>query len=219
MLADLPQILELQGRAYRIFRWLNHALKWNRETLGGPHRDEPAEEARRWLLRNHLRVPEAERVEPAQLPTLANLFASFLVVSFQPQGGGRQIAGCDCGFCAVFAGDHFKLRALKKADRERAERFVMLTLAQLAEELGWPLRDEELRRFRREHALERELRLVTYGRDLLRRARFEASGPTGLVLWRELVPRGASPPRADDYFAAEQALVTALEAFAARLCE
>jgi hypothetical protein len=36
-------------------------------------------------------------------------------------------------------------------------------------------------------------------------------------LWRELVPRGAPAPRADDYFAAEQALVGALDAFAARL--
>jgi hypothetical protein len=217
MLGELPHVLELQNRAYRILRWLNHALKWNRETLDGPHLDEPAEVARRWLLRNHLRVPEAERVEPDELPMLANLFASLLVVSFQPQGGGRQIAGCDCGFCAVFAGDHFKPRSLRPADRERAEEWKMRTLGQLAEELGWPLTDDELRRFRREHGLERELALVSYGRDLLRRARFEASGPTGLVLWRELVPRGGPPPGADDYFAAEQALVGALDTFAAQL--
>jgi hypothetical protein len=221
----LRRTLQLQRKSYELLRWANQALKERRLKFADLHSNMSTwEAARSWIERNRSSLPSLARPDPDQIDEFAHLFASYLITSFRVAKQRRISDGCDCSFCSfLVAVPHLQAKAPTKLDCEVARTLKLVALQRLAEELELPLFAEETENFLREHPeIERDLALVTWALEVLRRGEFRGQGEPVLALWREIAWKENHPdrkfePTPERVLSAEARIADTLEkAYAAR---
>jgi hypothetical protein len=191
-------LLDLQRRSYALLRWIDGKVQSGTLPLGSLHGAlDASQAATEWLSRHAATLPADARPPEGKLPEFARLFASYLVTSFEVRPRKRVRAACGCELCAYFVEvPNLKARAPSKADRQIADELKLDCLEALAGEAGVPLFREELADILRSNAaLETPLALVTYVRELDRRAEFRGQGRPVLALWREFAWKNGRPMR------------------------
>lgn len=145
----------------------------------------------------------------------------YLTTSFELRSVKRVSDGCPCGFCTwLVAVPHLRARTPSNEDRRLAKELELDLLEELAAEEQLALFREELQALAgEEHTLARPLAMVTWVRELSRRAAFRGQGSPVLALWREFAWKGARPDRGfelttDAVLEAEASVRSALAAVA-----
>jgi hypothetical protein len=167
----------------------------------------------------------AARPPEGRIEAFAHVFASYLVTSFQVSSRRRVRAACGCELCAYFVdAPGLQVRAPSTQDRDIAQQLKLDCLEALAAEAEVPLFREELESLvASEQALQRPLALVTYARELDRRAAYRGQGRPVLALWREVAWKDGHLDRrfaltAEAVLEAEKAIRQGLRASADAMC-
>lgn len=194
-------------------------MTWGRLEFTDKHTGKnPTEIMRKWINNNTGAFPrtiEIQSVAKSEMNSFVNLALSFPIVSFEPMKGGELIAGCDCGFCAVYSRNSFTAKKVTSKDKVRADKFVNLVLNALSDHLGLALLPKEIAQFQKKHRhLNRSAMIVSYIFDLDKRTRFEVQSSEGLVLWRRLKKGPKFKITSEDYEEALAQLEKALIEFA-----
>jgi hypothetical protein len=214
----LQQALQLQRDSYELLLWANQQVKARRITLSQLHGNlNTHQAARSWIERNLASLPAGLRPAPDQVEQFAHLFASYLVTSFEP-GVASNPNACGCSFCGYLAvGPRLKARTPGEQDYELARKLKINALEQLALAIELPLFASELEVFLGEHPeLDRDVALVAWTLEILRRGEFRGQGVPVLALWREVAWKDGRPDKkfeatADRILAAEARIAAALE--------
>jgi hypothetical protein len=194
----LRETLQLQHKSYELLRWANRAVKEGRLKVAELHgKMSTFEAARSWIERNLSSLPPEARPAPDQVDEFAHLFASYLITSFQVAKQRWVSDGCDCSFCSyLIAVPHLRVKTPSRLDRELARKLKVLALERLALDFELPLFADELERFLAEHPeIERDLALVAWTIEVLRRGEFRGQGEPVLALWREVAWKDGRPDR------------------------
>lgn len=141
---------------------------------------------------------------------------SYLTTSFELASEKRVGHGCPCGFCSyLVAVPNLRARTPSARDQRLADQLKLDCLEELAAEQELALFRAELEPLLGEAPLRPALAMVTWARELARRAAFRGQGSPVLALWREFAWKGARPDRrfeltTEALMAAEEAVRTAL---------
>ncbi len=195
---QLDEILDLQRRSYALLRWIDAKVQSGTLPLGSLHGALDASHAADdWLSRNAASLPADARPPEGKLEKFAHLFASYLVTSFEVSAKKKIRTACGCELCSYLVDvPNLKVRAPSDLDRQIAEQLKLDCLEEAAAEAGVPLLRAELESLvGREPALGRPLAMVTYVRELARRAEFRGQGKPVLALWREVAWKGGRPDK------------------------
>lgn len=195
---DVDELLDLQRRSYALFRWVNDKVQTGTLRVDAMHGSlNGASASAEWLRRNAATLPTAARPPEGQLEQLGHIFASYLTTSFELRSVKRVSDGCPCAFCTyLVAGPNLGARAPSNEDRRIAKELELDLREELAAEETLALfREELLPLLREERALGRPLAMVTWVRELSRRAEFRGQGSPVLALWREFAWKNARPDR------------------------
>jgi hypothetical protein len=207
---SVRRAVDLQQRGYRLVRWLSTAIETRLLSFGQVHAALSFEEAARaWVLENHAALPSDCRPGLDDVPAFANLFASYLVTSFELVRGERRFSGgsCFCDYCScVMAASSLRPKKVAPADKVRARRLVVRYVSELARETGVSCGDDEAGRLADDEAWREPLALATYGWRLLRRLEGEFDGPEVLALWRRFAWTRTGAPKRDFVLTAEAIL-------------
>jgi hypothetical protein len=215
----LREALQLQRKSYQLLRWANKAVREGRLKVAELHGNmSTSQAAHSWIERNRSSLPPEARPEPGQIDQFAHLFASYLITSFQVTRQRWVSDGCACSFCSyLIAVPHLQAKTPSRLDREVARKLKVIALEKLALNAGLPLFAEEVERFLGEHAeLERDVALLAWTSEVLRRGEFRGQGEPVLALWREIAWKGGRPdrkfePTAEVVLAAEARIGEALK--------
>ncbi|HSM91280.1 MAG TPA: hypothetical protein VLT47_00245 [Anaeromyxobacteraceae bacterium] len=218
----VDELLDLQRRSYALLQWVNDRVQAGTLRVDAMHGSlDAASAAAEWLKRNAATLPTAARPPEGKLEWLGHLFASYLTTSFELRSVKRVSDGCPCGFCTyLVAAPNLRARTPSGEDRRLARQLQLDLLEELAAEEGLALFREELQPLLQEaRALGRPLAMVTWVRELSRRAAFRGQGSPVLALWREFAWKGARPDRrfeltTDAVLEAEELVQNALRAMA-----
>ncbi len=218
----VDELLDLQRRSYALLQWVNDRVQAGTLRVDAMHGSlDAASAAAEWLRRNAATLPTAARPPEGRLEMLSHLFASYLTTSFELRSVRRVSDGCPCGFCTwLVAVPHLRARTPSGEDRRLAKQLELDLLEELATEEGLALFREELQPLAgEEHALARPLAMVTWVRELSRRAAFRGQGSPVLALWREFAWKGGRPDRefeltTDAVLEAEESVRSALVSMA-----
>jgi hypothetical protein len=206
-LEELTRAVDLQKKGYVLLRWLAGAIDRGDVALEQMHDTLSIETAARaWVRANHGVFPRDTRVDETDLEAFANLFASYLVTSFDlvaTPPRRKETRCCFCPLCSIFVSlSHLQPKKLTEVDKHRARR---LELAYLRDRGADPscidaiVDDETLRE---------PLALATYGRELVKRLEGRYEGAEVLVLWRRFAWTRTGSPKKDFELTAE-AIVSA----------
>jgi hypothetical protein len=183
----LDRLLELHGKSYRIFQWVNEGLFSGRRSLAGTSDAlSLAEAADKWMRKNAAGFPVDLRPAPDEVDELAHLFASYLATSFEV-AKGVYVNTCRGCFCCGYwqPSRHLRPRRPGRKAEADAEELQVLYVRGLSAAMELAFTDAELRAFvRNERGIREELALATYVHELGRRSSFASQGEGVLVLWR-----------------------------------
>lgn len=196
----LEEAVDLQGRSYRLLRWVDRALQGGALRFDVAHGAlTTAEAAEEWIGRHLQSLPPDARPASGELPRFARFFASYLTTSFElDPAPGMRLGGphCPCPICSYLVrADHLKPRKLGRHAEEAARSLERLFLGELLPRLGAEAVDRALADAESDADLARDLALATYGRELLRRAEFSSQGAGVLALWRTFAWERSTDPR------------------------
>jgi hypothetical protein len=187
---NLERAIDLQQRGYRLMLWLGHAIDRGSVALDQLHISMSVERsARVWIEANYAVLPNDARPAEEDLAAFTNLFASYLVTSFDlredPPRRKVTTCSCLCPFCALMVSlSHVQPKRLQPIDKLRARRLELDYLRNAARELGNTSSEAGLNAIADDAALREPLAMATYGRELLKRLDGEYEGAEVLVLWR-----------------------------------
>jgi hypothetical protein len=219
---SVDELLDLQRRSYALLQWVNDRVQAGPLRVDAMHGSlNAASAAAEWLKRNAATLPTAARPPEGKLEKLGHIFASYLTTSFELASVKRVSDGCPCRFCThLVAGPNLRARTPSNEDRRLAKELELDLLEELAAEEQLALfREELLPLVREERAVGRPLAMVTWVRELSRRAAFRGQGSPVLALWREFAWKSARPDRGfelttDAVLEAEENVRSALVAMA-----
>ncbi len=177
--------------------------------------------AQQWLEHNLSLLPAHCRPSSEDLPAFANLFASYLVTSFdfvaEPNKRKVSECGCMCEWCTRLVSlSHLQPKKLLPADKKRAHLLEVRYVKDLARQLNASLADDVAESIAADDALREPLSLATYGQELERRLAGSFTGPEVLALWRRFAwTRQGSPKKefsleASAVFAAQEQVANAI---------
>lgn len=195
---EVDELLDLQRRSYALFQWVSDRVQTGTLSVDAMHGSlNAAGAAEEWLKRNGATLPTVARPPEGKLEKLSHIFASYLTTSFELRSVRRVSDGCPCGFCSyLVAGPNLRARTPSNEDRRLARELELDLLEELAAEEQLALfREELLPLLGEERALGRPLAMVTWVRELSRRAGFRGQGSPVLALWREFAWKGERPDR------------------------
>jgi hypothetical protein len=193
----LDRLLDLHGKSYRIFTWVNEGLRNGRSLTGVSETLSLADAAGQWMRKNGPSFPPELRPAPDELDELAHLFVSYLATSFEVVTG-LLVRGCRGCFCCSYwqPARHLRARRPNRKAQAEAEELQALYVRGLAAEMGLVLSDAERHAFVRDaRGIRRELALATYVHELERRTAFASQGAGVLVLWRAVAWENGNPRR------------------------
>lgn len=221
----LDRAVRLQRQSYALLRWMSEGIERGTLSFSGAHDSASLPAAALAFLNRHYEsIPAEARPEKGDLVSSANLFATFLEGSFDlVQNPGKKLyspeAHCFCPMCSwLVAVPHLRPKKLAPADKLRADRLELGTLASLATELGLTLPDSAAAALASDATLRETRALATYGRDLLKRLDGVSEGASTLALWRRFAwAKEGSPIKgfvlsAANILAAERTLSHRIEA-------
>ena len=188
----LARVVDLQGRSYRLLRWVGESLRSGTLRFGVVHDTlEWSVAAREWVGRNRESLPPDVRPSPDELDAFAHLFASYLSTSFDLAGQASvqkaSTTGCYCRFCAyLVAASRLRVKTPDRKAAQGARQMKELYLSALASETGTPLPYPALDALLSDPTLAEDIAWATYGREIVRRSQFASQGEGVLVLWREI---------------------------------
>ncbi len=191
---ELERVVDLQGKSYRLLRWVGESLNGGTLTFNTVHEAMGLTEAARdWLTRHYASLPsEARPDDKADLPAFASLFASYLTTSFEliEKPGARRISSsrCYCSYCSYLSQANY-LRARtpgKKAQASVRQMKELYLNALLADVAKVPDPHARANTVLENPALAPAVSYATYGRELVRRSEWASQGEGVLVLWREI---------------------------------
>ena len=115
-------------------RWLGRAIDDGNVTLERAHGQiSVASAARIWLRDNYAVLPNDARPHAADLDAFANLFASYLVVSFdltRPRRVAKKThCGCYCPLCSIFVERCFAFLLEREPKESILRRFDVSVIA------------------------------------------------------------------------------------------
>lgn len=196
----LDALLDLHRRSYALLRWMSERMKAGTLRMDALHGAlDEARAAEAWLRRNLATLPAEARPPEARLETFAHLFASYLVTSFEVKREWVRRAPCGCRFCAIVVNaPRLRARAPSALDVRVATELAIDCLEVLAAEEALALFREELAPLAADPDLSRPLAMITWVRELGRRAEYRGQGRPVLALWRAFAWEGRRPIRALD---------------------
>ena len=189
---ELARVVNLQGKSYRLLRWVGDSLQSGTLSFGVVHDTlEWSDAAREWVGRNRDSLPLDARPLPGELDAFAHLFASYLSTSFdlaaQPSVQKVSTTGCYCRFCTTLvAANRLRVKTPDRKAAQKARQMKELYLSALASETGTTLPYPALDALLSDPTLAEEIAWATYGREIVRRSQFASQGEGVLVLWREI---------------------------------
>jgi hypothetical protein len=201
--ATVARMLDLQQRGYRLLRWIAAQADSRLIEIDQVHQELSVEEAgRQWIERNVERIPRDLCPKPEDLTAFANLFASYLVTSFDllPTAPSHLASdcGCTCIFCAhLVAASHLQPKQITAADKARARRLVIRYIEELARETGLTLEPGTSEAIADDDAHREMLAIATYASQLAKRLAGDFTGPEVLVLWRRFAWTRSGSPKKD----------------------
>ncbi len=207
---QLETAVELQRKAYGLLLWLKQRARTN-PALFRP--DEVAalasgETCAEWTGRRLASFPHEFRPADGQLRAFGFVLSSFLNTSFRI-AESRQWDTAETTLvvgAATFRGRRHKQHATRR-QQQVAEELCGLALGALADEHGLTVSAEQAEQALAATELSRDLRLWTYGCELVRRAEFASQGAAVHRLWLELEERDRKALSADSIWKARGRLL------------
>lgn len=196
---ELEKTLALHEKSYRLFLWLNHALKEKSRPFSTIENIvSSVDAAKNWITANINHIPSEVRPEPGDIEPFAQQFVSYINTSFEV-ADARTVRNCNtcliCGFRKDL-GKHLKVRSLGKNAKETARELKKIYLVKLGESLGIPIIDSDTEIFMTKNPdLEEAITIATYAHELFRRSQFASQGEAVLALWREMTEETRNKPR------------------------
>ena len=230
--------LDLHERSFRLFLWLNQALKSAQLKYSSMEVVlTSADAAKSWLTANMSNLPSDLRPSGDDLEAFSSHFVSFINTSFEivdpvdlPNCRG---CVCCCFHRAGPKGKHLKVRSLGSHAKETALELKRICVQNIARESGREISVTEAKEFIVSHPILAEsITLAAYVQELARRMTASSQGEAVLALWRELSdgfnkkisgqprkpPRGR-PAKKKKYELTARRVVDAEQAIAAKLKE
>lgn len=197
--ATLDRILSLHRASYDLLRWVSRNLDSGGLSFSTVHSNmSGGEAAADWLARNYGSLPPACRPATEDVRSFGFLLASYLSTSFElpSRPVPYRVASCCCDCCGYLAsGRRLVVRTPSAKDVAQAHRLKAIWLKQIAEETGLAFDSEVERAFFSDKRLSRELAVVAYAAELVRRSEFASQGHGVLALWRSIAWRDGRPIR------------------------
>ena len=220
---ELFQAVDLHQRSYNLLLWLSTGIAKGMIRFERAHdyMDE-AEAAEDWIVGHFQNLPPNCRpVAREQLKPFARFFATYVTTSFeivkQPGLVMKSGCGCYCSICtSLMTGSHLKTKKLSRRDKDRARKLKITAVQQLSHEYNIYLDDARAEKLVESEANATDISTLTYGQQLIQRARGRSEGPAVLVLWREIAWKKTGSPKkdfkldAEDILRAEQSLAGAI---------
>jgi len=228
--------IRVHERVYAFIAWLRGARR--RSALCFDERHVAMNEfdaARRWLDRNRAVIPPEVFPDDREKDAFVNMLVSFgmtsrgAVASERHRGAAFNppVATCTCRFCGdlIWRLGQRTLHVRMRSDARGARMLKLAALRRMAATLALPLGEADLEAFlaRRTDATDRELAIVAYADELVRRCGFDENrlayshlARGVLVLWYEIA-RGANGRVPRGFRLEVQRILRAQSRLAARL--
>jgi hypothetical protein len=210
---ELFQAVDLHERSYNLLLWLSTAISKGIIKFDRAHdyMDE-SEAAAAWIQGHFLNLPPNCRPDKhEQLKPFAQFFATYLTTSFdlqkRPDKRLKSECGCLCPICAyLVTGSHLKTKKVSRRDKERARKLKITVVQRLSREHGAFFDREQAEKLIDSESNAANVAKLTYGQQLIERARGTSEGPAVLALWREFAWNKSGSPKKDFKLEAEDIL-------------
>lgn len=214
--SEIGRALELQAQSYAFVRWLGDHQADVLTTLTEDHGDRPPREVMaEWLRTSGSLLGYTRRLREEDQVAFANLFVSYLEISFDLLDHGRRIESSPCGcYCSMCVSITSSSRMVPKkpgsADKERATRALEAELQSVAGAAGSTLTKPQIKALLGDPELREPLAIAAWMSAVFRRMRGDFVGTEALVLWRRFAWKPEGSPKHG--FAITEAAVTSAQA-------
>ncbi|NOU32772.1 MAG: hypothetical protein HOO96_33115 [Polyangiaceae bacterium] len=214
--SEIGRALELQAQSYAFVRWLGDNKADVLTTLTEDHGDRPPREVMaEWLRTSGSLLGYTRRLREEDQLAFANLFVSYLEISFDLLDHGRRIESSPCGcYCSMCVSITSSSRMVPKkpgsADKERATRALEAELQAVAGAAGKTLTKAQIKALLENPDLREPLAIAAWMSAVFRRMRGDFVGTEALVLWRWFAWKPEGSPKHG--FAITEAAVTSAQA-------
>lgn len=214
--SQIGRALELQAQSYAFVRWLGDHQADVLTTLTEDHGDRPPREVMaEWLRTSGSLLGYTRRLREEDQLAFANLFVSYLEISFDLLDHGRRIESSPCGcYCFMCVSITSSSRLVPKkpgsADKERATRALEAELQSVAGAAGRTLTKPHVKALLADPELREPLAIAAWMSAVFRRMRGDFVGTEALVLWRRFAWKPEGSPKHG--FAITEAAVTSAQA-------
>jgi hypothetical protein len=193
-------------------RWLADQIDRGLMPFDQMHHTMSVEEAATvWILHHHALLPRDLRPPPEDAAAFANLFASYLVTSFDllatPPTRSVTRCGCPCIFCTTLVSlSHLQPKKVTPIDKTRATRLEAQFVEARTATLGRAPSRDAIARIVADDALREARAMTAYAAALLRRLEGSTDGPEVLALWRRFAWTRSGSPKKDFVLTADAVL-------------
>lgn len=219
--SQIARALELQAQSYAFVRWLGDHQADVLTTLTEDHGDRPPREVMaEWLRTSGSLLGYTRRLREEDQQAFANLFVSYLEISFDLLEHGRRIefspCGCYCFMCvSITSSSRLVPKKPGSADKERATRALEAELHAAADAAGGTLSRASLTKAHikallADPELREPLAIAAWMTAVFRRMRGDFVGTEALVLWRRFAWKPEGSPKHG--YAITEAAVTSAQA-------